>query len=105
MPISRRYSPEHPPGESCLFGFDFSPLIPPGVGIASGTLDIQTNTVPPVEANGDWTVGAVQVRDRTLYATLAGGQSGTDYLLIWVATDTNGNIWPRTGAVLCAPTS
>ena len=40
MPLSRRYSPEHPPGEECAFGLDYSPLIPVGVGIATGTLSI-----------------------------------------------------------------
>lgn len=105
MPISRRYSPEHPPGESCLFGLDFSPVIPPGVGIATGKLDIATNTVPPVEATDDWTVGTIMVRGRALYASLTGGLAGTDYLLTWTAVDTDGNVWPRTAAVLCAPTS
>lgn len=105
MPISRRYSPEHPPGEQCLFGFDFSPLLPRGVGITGGQLAILSNTVPPADASADWTVGTVQVRGSVLYATLSGGKSGTDYLLTWTATDTEGNTWPRTGAVLCAPTS
>lgn len=104
MPVSRRYTPEHPPGESCLFGLDFAPLIPPGVGIKSGTLTVQTNTQPPAPT-ADLQAGPIQVRDRTLYATLSGGKSGTDYLLTWTATDTEGNVWPRTAAVLCAPTS
>ena len=105
MPISRRYSPEHPPGESCAFGLDFSPLIPPGVGIKSGTLNIFTNTSPPAIADSDWTKGAVTWLDRTLYATLGGGRSGVDYILTWTAVDTEGNVWPRSGLVLCAPTS
>lgn len=104
MPLSRRYTPEHPPGESCLFGLDFSALIPPGIGIMSGALLIQINSNPPQTAPG-FTASAVQVRDRVLYATLSGGIAGTDYLLTWTATDTEGNIWPRTAAVLCAPTS
>ena len=32
MPLSRRYTPEHPPGEECNFGLHFSLVIPPGVG-------------------------------------------------------------------------
>jgi hypothetical protein len=104
MPLSRRYTPEHPPGESCLFGLDFSPVLPPGVGIKSGTLNIKTNTVPPGDAP-ELLASQVQVRDRVLYATLTGGYSGTDYLLTWTATDTEGNVWPRTAAILCAPTS
>jgi hypothetical protein len=105
MPLSRRYSPEHPAGETCVFGLDFSSVIAPGILLTSATLDIQTNTVPPVEAGNDWTIGTVQVRDRLAYATLSGGVNGTDYLLTFTATDDQGNVWPRTAAILCAPTS
>lgn len=104
MAISRRYTPEHPSGEQCNFGLDYSAVIPPGVGIASGTLSIWTNTVAPVPSS-DWTIGAVAVRGRCLYAPLAGGVAGTDYQLRWVATDTDGNVWPRTVLVLCTDTS
>ena len=38
MPVSRRCTPEHPPGESCNYGLDYSFVIPPGVGIVSGAL-------------------------------------------------------------------
>jgi hypothetical protein len=105
MPLSRRYTPEHPAGEACVFGLDFSAVIPPGVGIASGDLDIFTNTVPPNAADADWTKGPVSVQGRVLYATLAGGLDGTDYMLTWTATDTAGNVWPRTGLILVAATS
>jgi hypothetical protein len=105
MPLSRRYTPEHPPGESCPFGLDFSFLIPPGIGIASGALSIFTNTVPIASADADWTVGPVTVQGRTLYAVLTGGVEGKDYQLRWTATDTQGNVWPRTTLVLCAETS
>lgn len=105
MPLSRRYTPEKPPDESCLFGLDYSEVIPPGVGIASGTLSIMTNTVPPKDATADWTIGAVTVRGRVIYARLSGGKEGTDYQLRWVATDTDGNIWPRTALQLVAQTS
>ena len=40
MPLSRRYNPEHPPGENCSFGVDLSFVVPPGVGLASGSLAI-----------------------------------------------------------------
>ena len=105
MPLSRRFNPEHPPGESCTFGIDFSFIVPVGVGLASGTLAIQTNTAAPVDASADWTIGPVIVRGRALYALLSGGVSGTDYQLRFVATDTTGNVWPRTALVLCADTS
>jgi hypothetical protein len=36
---------------------------------------------------------------------LTGGVSGTDYQIKWTATDSAGNVWPRTALVLCADTS
>jgi hypothetical protein len=105
MPLSRRYTPEHPQGETCVFGLDFSFVVPPGVGVVAGALDIFTNVASPVAADADWTKGAVFVRGRTLYATLSGGVTGTDYMLRWTATDSDGNVWPRTGLVLVGPTS
>jgi hypothetical protein len=105
MPLSRRYTPEHYPSESSIYGMDFSYLIPPGVGISGGALTIFTNTQPPVAADADWIKGTVTVHDRTLYATLGGGKTGTDYMLVWTATDSNGNVWPRAALVLCAYTS
>jgi hypothetical protein len=105
MPLSRRYTPEHPPSEACTFGLDFSAVVPPGVGISQGRLDIFTNVVPPVAADADWTKGVVSVRGRVLYATLSGGVAGTDYLLRWTATDTDGNVWPRSGLILVGSTS
>ena len=105
MPLSRRYRPEHPPGESCSFGLDFSFIIPVGVGIEQGTLAILTNTATPTDASADWTIGAVTVRGRAVYAVLAGGVAGKDYQLKWTVTDTAGNVFPRTCLVLCAATS
>ena len=105
MPLSRRFNPEHPPGESCKFGIDFSFIIPVGVSIESGTLAILTNTAAPSDASADWTIGPVVVRGRALYAMLAGGVAGTDYQLKFTAVDTAGNTWPRTALVLCADTS
>jgi hypothetical protein len=105
MPITRRYRPEHPPGENCSFGLDYSFIIPVGVGIEQGTLAIQTNEATPVPADGDWTIGAVSVRGRAIYAILSGGVPGTDYQLVWTAVDSMGNVWPRTTLCLCANTS
>ena len=105
MPLSRRYTPEKDPNEQCKFGLDLSFVIPPGVGLAYATLTIQTNTATPVDASHQWTIGAVEVRGRACYAMLAGGVSGVDYQLVWEAVDTDGNVWPRTCLVLCAPTS
>ena len=105
MPLSRRFTPEHPPGESCKFGIDFSFIVPPGVGLSSGSLAILTNTAAPADASADWTIGPVQMRGRALYAMLSGGVAGTDYQLKFTAVDTAGNTWPRTALVLCADTS
>lgn len=104
MPLTRRYSPETPPGEKSVFGMDFSFLVPPGVGLESGTLTIWTNVATPVQST-DFTIGAVSVRGRVLYATVSGGVEGKDYQLRWIATDTDGNVWPRTALVLCSQTS
>jgi hypothetical protein len=105
MPLSRRYSPEHPPGENCSFGVDFSFIVPPGVTLQGGSLQILTNSAAPTDASADWTIGPVTVRGRALYAMLSGGVAGTDYQLKWTAKDTAGNTWPRTTLVLCADTS
>jgi hypothetical protein len=105
MPLSQRYQPEHPPGEICTFGLDFSFIIPPHVGIESGLVEIWTNTPGDVQPSGDWVIGPVEVEGRTLYAVLQGGIEGTDYQIRWIATDTHGNVWPRTALVLCAQTS
>jgi hypothetical protein len=105
MPLSRRYSPEWAPGEIAAIGIDMSNIIPPGVGIVSGALSILANTVPPA-ASSDFTITvAPQVVGRAVYATVSGGVSGKDYQFVWTATDTNGNAWPRTALLLCAPTS
>ena len=104
MPLSRRYTPEFPAGESSIVGMDFSYVIPPGVGIQSGTLDIFTNVATPA-ASSDFQVGDVTIRGRVLYAQVSGGVDGTDYQLRWSATDSSGNVWPRTALLLCAQTS
>ena len=104
MPMSRRYSPEHPPGESCNIGLDYSPLIPPGVGVVGGSLAIFTNVAVPLPS-ADFSIGPVTINGRTVYARISGGVEGTDYQLRWSATDTQGNVWPRTCLLLCAQTS
>jgi hypothetical protein len=83
---------------------DYSFVVPPGVGISSGTVAVWENVVPPI-ASTDWTIGSVAVRGRAVYALLSGGVEGKDYQVRWSATDTDGNKWPRTALVLCAQTS
>jgi hypothetical protein len=103
--LSLRYHPPHHSEEVCTFGMNFDNVIPLGIGISSGTLQIQTNVVPPVDVTNAWIIDPIQVRNRALYATVNGGVTGTDYIFTWFATDTNGLIWPRSALVLCAPTS
>jgi hypothetical protein len=105
--LTRRYWPALAPGEIAVFGIDFSNVIPFGIGIASGTLFIVQNIVGATGPAIDVTAGAVSVQDRALYATVSAdaGASGTDYVLTWTATATDGKVYPRTALVLCAPTS
>ena len=79
-------------------------MIPPGVGITSGQLEIWENVVPAVPST-DFVVGPVQVRGRAVYANLSGGAEGTDYQFRWNAIDTDGKSWWRTALLLCAQTS
>lgn len=104
MPLTRRYSPEHPPNENCLFGMDFSFVLAPGAAIVSGQLDILVNEAPPV-ATTDWTAGDVQIEGSFVYARLTGGIEGVDYQIRWTITDSDGNTFQRTALVLCALTS
>ena len=105
MPISRRYTPAWAPGEAAVIGMDFSYVIPPGVGIASGSLHFFNNLATPVPADTDWNINAVVVIGRALYCDVSGGKEGVDYQLLWTATDTNTFVYPRTALLLCAPTS
>jgi hypothetical protein len=105
MPVSRRFSPEKPPGETCRFGIDFSTVIPIGEQIESGTIDIFTNAATPQPADADWVKGSVEIRGRVLYAQLGGGVSGTDYQLRFSVRDSAGNVWPRTALILVSETS
>ena len=105
MTLSRRYHPEHPEGETCRFGLDFTPVLAPGADVSRGTLAIFTNEAVPMPADADWTVGDIQVDGGVVHAILGGGRAGTDYQLVWTAFDTEGNVFPRTALVLVAPTS
>jgi hypothetical protein len=106
MPLTRRYHPEIAPEEFAIFGMDFSTIIPPGVGIASVTASVLTNTVPPAGTT-QLVVGAPSWSDRTVYATIGAANTagGEDFQINWFVIDTNGNQWPRTALLLCAPTS
>lgn len=103
MALGNRYFPPHPPGESCRFFLDYSPILPLGVVISDGDLDIVTNT-NPVQAQSDWTQGDIEIFGRRVYCQCSGGVEGTDYQLRWTVTDSLGNTWPRTTLVLCAET-
>lgn len=50
MPVSRRYTPEHDGGrEGTLFGFDFAPVLAPGVGIAAAAAASDGTPTPRLE--------------------------------------------------------
>lgn len=104
MALNNRYLPSHPAGASATYALDFSNILPPGVGIASGGLGLEVNTVPP-GPTVDFVVGPPVISGRRIYAQLTGGVAARDYRLIWNATDTVGNLWPRTCLLLCAATS
>ena len=106
MPMTRRYTPEIVPGETCQVGMDFSFVIPPGVNIVQGAMTVWANVVPPGRSD-ELAAGPVTIRGRTLYApiTATGAALGKDYQLRWQATDSQGNVWPRTALLLCAQTS
>ena len=105
MPITRRYTPAWAPGEVSLIGMDFSYVIPPGIGIANGTVHFFNNLAVPIASDTDFTIGPVQVLGRVLYCNLSGGAEGKDYQVLWTATDTQGSVYPRTALLGCAPTS
>ena len=105
MPVSRRYTPEHPPQDNCLYGMDFSFILPPGVGIFTVDLEIYHNIQPPVVADRDFTLGSPFIQDRSVFCMVGGGTEGNDYELRWNITDTAGNTWQRSARVLCAQTS
>lgn len=105
MPLSRRYSPEHPPGESCRFGIDYSAVIPRGIVIEQAYLRIFTNVFEPAEVTSDWLISDMRIDDRIAHAFLTGGVEGTDYQFRWLIVDSAGNTLPRTVLVLCAQTS
>lgn len=85
---------------------DYSAVIPPGVGIALGQCACFTNTNPPV-ASSLLTIGDVSIIGRTLVAFVEADPAaiGVDFQIQWIAFDTQSNVWPRVGLVLCAPTS
>ena len=104
MALSQRYQPPQPPGQGVVYALDFSPLLPPGVGVTTPSVQIQTNTNPPGIATGVTTSGG-GYRGRIVWITIQNMQAGTDYLISWTVQDTEGNQWVRTITLLCALTS
>lgn len=102
--LARRYEPSHPPGEVCLFGMDFSFLLPMGVGIGFAQLNIFNNTFLSPDVSADWVIGPVTVSGRRVWTLLQGGVAGSDYELRFSITTTDGDIFPRSGLVLCSQT-
>lgn len=120
--FTARYKPSKHPEEISLFGMDFSKVIPPGVGIFNDFNDpdtlpgviLYTNTVPPVVVaplpGGGGEIdfgggGVIYVIGRAVYVSIKGGVAGTDYIVEWYVTDTNGWVHVRDALMLCADTS
>lgn len=104
MSLNNRYVPSHPAGQTIVYGLDFANILPEGVTIASGSVTVQYNTVPPTPTL-DLTVNALPQAGRRMYARVSGGGAGRDYRLQWTANDNLGDIWIRTTLLLCAATS
>jgi len=81
----------------------------PPTTVPTPLLQFWTNTPGLVVASSDFTIDpnlGVQIRGgRSLLAFITGGVAGQDYQLRWVAQDSRGNLWQRTGLLLCARTS
>lgn len=104
MAITRRYQPNWAPAESSIIGMDFSPMLPPGVGISTVVLTIVLNQNPATPSN-DFTQGTISIDGRRTWCLLAGGNAGIDYQCRWGITDTIGQNWLRIALLLCAETS
>lgn len=104
MAVSQRYQPSHPAGQSRVYGLDMSMVLPPGLGVTTPAIIIQTNTTPPGIGSGITASGGGYA-GRRLWITLTGGVQGTDYIITWTFQDTAGNTWVRSILLLCAPTS
>lgn len=104
MAVSRRYQPGHPAGQSRVYALDMSMVLPPGIGVTTPGIVINTNTVPPGLATGI-TASAGGYGNRRLWITITGGTAGQDYILTWSFNDTLGNAWVRSILLLCAATS
>lgn len=103
--MSGRYQPSHPPGEICLFGMDFSFILPVGVGIRFAELNIFNNTFLSPDVSADWMIDPVTISGRRVWTRLAGGVEGQDYRLAWLVSDSNYNVYPRSALVLCSQTN
>lgn len=104
MAVGARYQPSHPAGQSRVYALDMSMMLPPGIGLATPSITIQTNTNPPGLASGITTSGGGYA-GRRVWITITGGLAGTDYIVTWFFNDTVGNAWVRSILLLCAPAS
>jgi hypothetical protein len=103
--MSGRFTPKKPPAELAWFALDFMRVVGRGVGLAAVAVHAWTNTVMPVLADSDWTIGAPLIEGRIAYTQLGGGVDGSDYQLRFTVTDTDGNVFERTGLILVSETS
>lgn len=73
-----------------------------GVGIASAGLKIFNNTFLSPDVSADWIIDPITISGRQVWTRLIGGVEGQDYHLVWSIVDTDANVWPRSGLVLCS---
>ena len=100
----RRYAPSWAPGERSVVGIDLSGAVDAAAGILSASLVIAVNRVPPV-VSSDFTIGPAGIIGRVIYCLLAGGVSGTDYVLTWTTVAGDNLTVIRSNLLLCSPTS
>ena len=110
MPLTRRYQPTHPEGDTVLIGIDFATVLAPGAALRDPDLAFWINWPGDVvPADADWEIDplvGVQVAGRRrLLTRISGGVSGIDYQLRWSASDTLGNFWTRTALLLVGDTA
>jgi len=114
-----RYRPFHTT-DNAFFSMDWSPILPPGLGIVSTMLTVVRNTNPtqpapevavslPAEGNALWDEalwdegqwGSMGIEGRITSARCSGGNAGTDYQFRWAIVDSADNTWGETAFALC----
>ena len=104
MPIQNRFDPKHP-SDSSFFTFDFTAWLPTGVTVASLVgVNVYLNVGGNPGAVGDITQPAPAVlAGNKVTARLAGGTSGTDYIVSYSIVRSDGDDDTRSAYLLVGP--